>query len=201
VYQNLRPYNKPVAETSTVIDRRINRTRRALTNALIALTLEKGYDSVTVREIAERADIGYATFFRHFPDKDALLADVLEGTLNGFLELIQPVINDPERTATLVFEHVKQNCNLVRVLLRTRNVSPLMPRIFTFSSQAMLETLIPNHESAIPPEIAAHHMIASIVELIEWWLEHDMPYPPERMGKIVNALIMQPTRKLAFLGR
>jgi hypothetical protein len=100
---------------------------------------------------------------------------------------------------TLVFEHVKQNSDPVRVLLRTRNVSPLLPRIFAFSSQTMLETLTPNPKSLIPPEIAAHHMIVSILELLEWWLDHDMPYSPERMGKIVNALIMQPTRNLAFL--
>lgn len=186
-------------EILTVIDKRINQTRRALTSALISLTLEKGYDAISVRDISERAGVGYATFFRHFSDKDALLEDVLEGTLTDFLGLIQPVMNDPERTVTLVFEHVKRNPDLVRVLLRTRNVSPLLPRIFVFSSQAMLETLTPNPKSLIPPEIAAHHMIVSILELIEWWLEHEMPYPPEHMGKIVNALIMQPARTLAFL--
>jgi AcrR family transcriptional regulator len=190
-----------VPAISTVLDKRINQTRRALTSALIGLTLEKGYDALTVRDISERANIGYATFFRHFPDKDALLSDVLEGTLSEFLELIRPVMNDPERTVRLVFEHVRQNSDPVRVLLRTRNVSPLLPRIFAFSSQAMLETLTPNPKSLIPPEIAAHHMIVSILELLEWWIEHEMPYPPERMGKIVNALIMQPTRTLAFLER
>ncbi len=188
-----------MSEISTLTDKRINQTRRALTNALIALTLEKGYDAITVRDISERANIGYATFFRHFSDKDALLEDVLEGTLTDFLGLIRPVINDPERTVTLVFEHVEQTPDPVRVLLCTRNVSPLLPRIFAFSSQAMLETLTPNPKSLIPPEIAAHHMIVSILELIEWWLEHEMPYPPAQMGKIVNALIMQPARELAFL--
>jgi AcrR family transcriptional regulator len=188
-----------VSEPAT--DPRVNRTRNALTNALIELTLEKGYDAVTVRDLSERASIGYATFFRHFSDKDALLADVLEGTLNDILELIQPVTNDPERTATLVFDHVQQNADLVRVLLRTRNVSPLMPRIFQVASQSMLQTLTPKPDSPIPPEIAAHHMIASFVELIEWWLEQDMPYPPERMGRIVSTLIMLPTREIAFLER
>jgi AcrR family transcriptional regulator len=185
----------------TVTDRRVNRTRRALTSALIELTLEKGYEAVTVRELAERADIGYATFFRHFPDKDALLADVLDGTLEELLQLIQPVVNDPERTATLVFDHVGRNRDLVRVLLRTRNVSPLMPRIFALSAQIMLETLTPRADSPIPPEIAAHHMIASFIELIEWWLDHATPYPPERMGRIVSALIVRPTREIAFLER
>jgi AcrR family transcriptional regulator len=46
-------------------DRRVKRTQSALAKALIALTLEKGYDAVTIRDITERADIGYATFFRH----------------------------------------------------------------------------------------------------------------------------------------
>jgi AcrR family transcriptional regulator len=193
--------NGRVTEAPTVTDRRVNRTRRALTNALIALTLEKGYEAVTVRDLAERADIGYATFFRHFSDKDALLADVLEGTLQDLLELIQPVMDDPERTATLVFDHVGQHRDLVRVLLRTRNASPLMPRIFAFSAKAMLERFTPKPEGPIPPEIAAHHMIASFIELIEWWLEHDAPYPPERMGAIVSALIIRPTREIAFLER
>lgn len=184
-----------------VTDRRVNRTRRALTNALISLTLQKGYEAVTVRELAERANIGYATFFRHFTDKDALLADVLEGTLTDLIGLIQPVMDDPERIATMVFEYVGHDRDLVRVLLRTRHVIPLMPRIFARSAQSMLETRLPNAESPIPPEIAAHHMIASFVGLMEWWLDHDMPYPPERMGRIVSALIMRPTREIAFLKR
>ena len=180
-------------------DKRVHQTRLSLTNALIALNLIKGYDAVTVRDISEHAAIGYATFFRHFADKDALLQDVLEGTLTDFLTLIRPVLNDSERTAELVFQHVEQNPDLIRVLLHTRNVGPLMPRIFAFSAQAMRETLNPNPESLVPAEIAAHHMIVSMLELIEWWLERNMPYTPEHMGKIVNALIMQPTRRVAFL--
>ncbi len=59
------------------VDRRIKRTQKLLQEALISLTLEKGYDEVTIREITDRADVGYTTFFRHYPDKEALLADVL----------------------------------------------------------------------------------------------------------------------------
>jgi hypothetical protein len=53
----------------------------------------------------------------------------------------------------------------------------------------------------VPPEIAAHHMIASFLELIDYWLEHDLPYPPERMGAIVTHLVMNPTRAVAFVAR
>src|SRR5438876_10846293 len=71
-------------------DRRVRRTQRLLARALIALTLEKGYEAVTIRDITERADIGYATFFRHYHDKDELLQDVLDVVLAELIELLCP---------------------------------------------------------------------------------------------------------------
>ena len=62
-------------------DRRIKRTQQLLAKALIALTLKKGYEAVTIRDITEHADIGYATFFRHYSSKDALLRDVSDVVL------------------------------------------------------------------------------------------------------------------------
>ena len=58
-------------------DRRVNRTRRALKEALTDLILEKGYEHVTVGDVLDRADVGRSTFYAHFVDKDALLMAIL----------------------------------------------------------------------------------------------------------------------------
>jgi AcrR family transcriptional regulator len=50
-------------------------TRQALADAALALFLERGFDKVTVAEIAEAADVSTATLFKHFPSKEALLFD------------------------------------------------------------------------------------------------------------------------------
>ena len=47
-------------------DRRIKRTRNALNQALAELVTEKAYDEITIQEIADRADIGHRTFYRHY---------------------------------------------------------------------------------------------------------------------------------------
>ena len=82
------------------IDRRVRRTRKSLEDALIALTLEKEYEEITIQEITERADVGYRTFFRHYADKDDLLRDVLESTTMELRELMSPpnpeVLVDPD---------------------------------------------------------------------------------------------------------
>lgn len=51
-------------------------TRQALTDAALRLFLERGYDDVGVREIAEAADVSVTTLFKHFPGgKEALVFD------------------------------------------------------------------------------------------------------------------------------
>jgi hypothetical protein len=44
----------------------------------------------------------------------------------------------------------------------------------------------------VPVEVALSHFMSSLVMLIRWWLDHGMPYPPERMGQIVAELIIRP---------
>src|SRR5690606_12454565 len=69
----------PMSGAAVKVDARVRRTRRRLQDALVALVLERGYEAVTIRDVAERADVGYATFFRHYASKEALLLDLLEG--------------------------------------------------------------------------------------------------------------------------
>lgn len=54
-------------------DRRVSKTRKALKDALTDLILDKGYESITVQDVIDRADVGRSTFYAHFIDKDDLL--------------------------------------------------------------------------------------------------------------------------------
>ncbi|MGK4597243.1 TetR/AcrR family transcriptional regulator [Amycolatopsis sp. w19] len=50
-------------------------TRQALADAALNLFLERGYDQVSIRDIAEAADVSTTTLFKHFPGKEALVFD------------------------------------------------------------------------------------------------------------------------------
>ena len=64
--------------TQNVEDLRVRRTRKLLQQALIELTIEKGFADVTVRDIAERAMVNRSTFYRHYLDKYDLLRQYIE---------------------------------------------------------------------------------------------------------------------------
>ena len=53
-------------------DRRIQRTRQSLRTALLTLIKEKGYDAISIEEITERANVGRATFYLHYKNKEDL---------------------------------------------------------------------------------------------------------------------------------
>ena len=52
--------------------------RRALIEASLALISEEGFSALTLREVARRAGVTHAAPYRHFLDKEALLAAVAE---------------------------------------------------------------------------------------------------------------------------
>ncbi|HYF64348.1 MAG TPA: TetR/AcrR family transcriptional regulator [Herpetosiphonaceae bacterium] len=181
-------------------DRRVKRTQRLLAEALISLTLDKGYDAVTIRDITEAADIGYATFFRHYPDKDALLTEVLRVVLEQLLALLQPQQGsaDPATIGGLLFGYVGEHSAVCRVLLSSHGSSDLLQQVIDTGTANVLRDNAPLPGSPVPMEIAAHHIVASSLALIDWWLDHGMPYPAEAMGRIYADMIVAPTARLAF---
>jgi AcrR family transcriptional regulator len=61
--------------TSGRRERKKAATRQALADAALELFLDRGFDHVGVREIAEAADVSTATLFKHFPTKESLVFD------------------------------------------------------------------------------------------------------------------------------
>ena len=59
------------------VDPRVKRTRQLLQQAFIELFQEKGFASITVQDIAERATVNWATFYAHYEDKYALMDSML----------------------------------------------------------------------------------------------------------------------------
>jgi AcrR family transcriptional regulator len=69
----------------TVLDPRIKRTRQLLHRAFTELLAEKSFEEISVHDIAERSTVNRATFYDHFPDKFALLEDIIAEKFQAML--------------------------------------------------------------------------------------------------------------------
>lgn len=70
-YGEAMPDNPPVGRR----ERKKAATRQAIADAALELFLEHGFERVSVRDVAERADVSTTTLFAHFPSKEALVFD------------------------------------------------------------------------------------------------------------------------------
>lgn len=190
----------PVTGTSGRTDARVVRSRRRLGGALVKLTLERGYEAVTIRDLTDEAGIGYATFFRHYSDKDALLRDMLDAVLAELMERLESLshLTDAAKIGTLVFEHAKDNADLYGVLLRSQHSIDLLPRALEVGMAGVLRTYRAKPGGIVPMDAAVNHLIRSFVALIDWWLANGMRPRPAVMGRVFDMLILGPTREAAF---
>jgi AcrR family transcriptional regulator len=187
------------------LDRRIRRTQQLLGDSLVSLIVEKGYEAVTIKDITDRADVAYVTFYRHYKDKDQLLMQRLQESLGELTEHIETAARQAkkefstENEGLLIFKHVQQHSTLYGTLLSSRGghqgSSRVRKRTQDLIALSFLKNCSPLHDTsyAIPAEVAAHHIAASLLALIEWWLENDMPYSVERMAQIYSKLIISAT--------
>ena len=72
-------------------DRRVQRTRRILRDALSTLLQERNWDEIGVQDICERADVGRSTFYAHYADKE----DLLQGSLEQLRDFLQEPTSAP----------------------------------------------------------------------------------------------------------
>ncbi len=176
-------------------DRRVLRTRRLLKKALIELTDDKEYEEITIRDITDHADIGYATFFRHYDGKDDLMLEIFTETIDEIESLLVSHGDRYfEQEGYLLFEHVSENQALYRSILDSQNFT----RKFRDHTKKMVQLHIEGHiehvaSPSFPVEIAAQHMVSSLIGLIDWWLANDLVFPIERMAMIYERLIIQGT--------
>jgi len=184
-------------------DARVIRTRRRLRAALVALTLERGYEAVSIRELTDVAGVGYATFFRHSRDKAELLLDLLNELLAELMTLLEPTLGagDTSREGAIVFGHVRDNADLYRVLFASQDSVALLPRASEVAMAGMLRSFEPKAGAVVPADAAINHLIASFVALAGWWLATGMEQTPERMGRAFEELVLRPTRESAFAAR
>lgn len=72
-------------------DLRVRRTHRLLREALLALIEERGFDALTVGEIASRAMVSRAAFYRYYQDKYDLAEQIFEETFQAIVNAFDPL--------------------------------------------------------------------------------------------------------------
>lgn len=180
-------------------DRRVQRTRQLLRDALVALILERGYEAVTVQNILDRANLGRSTFYLHYRNKEELL-------LSGFeqlrLALDAPVPRGSTATedrrqdgadySLALFRHAASYHRLYKAMVGKESGHLFLSHLHTHLSVSVRQHLaaLPadGRRAVVPLEVAVQYLVSSLLGLLTWWLDEDLPYPAEEMDGLFKRL-------------
>ena len=184
------------------LDRRVQRTRRALSKALIELVLEMGYDAVRVQDIAERANLRAATLYLHYRNKEDLLLNTLETMFDDLVETLQALQRDD--IGETIHQEFKAVRDLYRVVMGGQGSTAIRTRIRDYiaaqSSHRIsrrLEQLgAAENDFPLSVDFVATYVGGSLLALITQWLEDDRGYSAEMMGEISEMLIIRGVQSL-----
>lgn len=170
-------------------DRRVRRTKASLGEALMTLIVDKGYDKVTVQDIIERADVGRSTFYAHYETKDDLLLVALEHLAADIeLHMTDEPSDDVILPAVGVFSHLAKGHDEFKALMGSKGIELVhnaAMRALSERARTVIQRRADNGEQhRVPTEVRVAFLAGSLQSLLMWWLDNDMPYPPEEMAAI-----------------
>ena len=94
-------------------DRRIQKTKGLLHEALFSLIVEKNYETIVVNDILDRANVGRSTFYSHFNNKDDLLVSGIQDMLRAVHPAELPAVARPYEQliwfSLPIFEHIDEH--------------------------------------------------------------------------------------------
>lgn len=164
-------------------------TLRALRDALMALIMEKGYETVTIKDITERAGVDRTTFYLHARDKRQLFELSQRQMID---ELFPSDDQAPPRgqRSLWAFQQIAADPEAYRALF-TVNDNDTARRLHEYGS-AHIERLIEASGllSGAPFDLLASFASSAFRGLVLWWLEQDQRLPPERMAGIYASLLV-----------
>ena len=182
------------------VDPRVKRTRRLLREALVSLILKKDFASITIKEITDRAEVAYITFYRHYESLDQLLMEVLDEGLTDLMNHIETLAKQSETSALetegrLIFEYIGQKADLFRILFKSQSVTRVRKKVVRNIAAIFQKSCVPLERlgNQVTINIASNHIATSLLSLIEWWLDNKMTPPPAQMGKVYKSLIIDST--------
>lgn len=179
-------------------DRRVQRTRDLLQTALIELISERGYDAVTIQDVAERANVGRTTFYLHYSSKDELFMSCHEAVFSEFHfgpfhSLSREELLSPEAPLrmTSAYRHLLDGRALLYPVFQGKDSSLLLRRIRDRSAQeieANLRVAFAEADSTIPLDVLANYLAGAQIALVQWWLEKRQPHTPTTLAQAFHRL-------------
>jgi AcrR family transcriptional regulator len=189
-------------------DRRAQKTRRQLHDALVSLIHEKTYDSIAVKEIVDRANVGRSAFYAHFQDKDALLANGIHQMLQERSPRVLP--SSARRFSMLVwfslpvFEHIDRFRHFGGSMMGRKSRAIVHEHLRQVLIERIKDDVGPDlwqrAVSGMPPDLLADYVVATFILVLNWWVGTRSTLSPREADDLFLSMVVPTLEAIDRIG-
>lgn len=183
-------------------DLRVQRTRKMIIEAFFKLVETKGYEAVTIQDIADEAMINRATFYAHFKDKQHLYDAIFTFTLSAFTAILdsQQLVNGNrvrvkhiEELLTQLYINIQENKSFFLTIMdnnfnehfRKRLAEIIEEKYATIFSQLR----ITENDIDVPIDFVIEYMTSIFIGTLHWWITSETDMTPNHLAQSVIKLV------------
>ncbi|WP_018751913.1 TetR/AcrR family transcriptional regulator [Paenibacillus sanguinis] len=182
-------------------DLRIRRTKQSIRKAFYELIQEKGYEAITIQDIADQAMINRNTFYLHYQNKPDLLDTCMNELLGELKEAVVlcPISMSPfslsllETVMQTVLEHISLNMTFYRSMLIEENrIYPFQAKMEKIIKDKLMEGWKPAQENsvlAISKELLIEYLGSAFMGIVIWWIKKDKPLPADEVSSQFSRIV------------
>ncbi|MBK0010005.1 MULTISPECIES: TetR/AcrR family transcriptional regulator C-terminal domain-containing protein [Priestia] len=193
-------------------DLRVIRTRKMIKESFIDLIQEKGYESITIRDIADNALINRATFYLHYVDKQDLVDKLIDEVFEELTDIINPCIYIQKKRVNIsqfqsmieaIFTNIFHNATFYQIMLSEKGVHGFnrrMQEVIQEKFRKEFATInLQEQKFSTPPELLIHFISSALIGTVEWWVNNDLVYSPKHMAvQLVHLVTIGPLQSSGF---
>jgi len=175
------------------LDRRCIKTRKAIKQVFIRMMTEKDISDITIKEIADQADINRKTFYFHYTDVNGVLDDIENDVLEqlcGIIESfdIQKAIYDPYLIFKELTNIINDDFDFYKYFLQSTSDSRLLEKIKHVLKNRIIELVGPeiNNKKMLP--YAIEFAVSGILSIYREWFNSDRTYSLEEVSAFAGSL-------------
>jgi AcrR family transcriptional regulator len=203
------PTNEPVSvmnSNPSRTEKRKQQTRQRIKQATIQLLRKNGYETLSIHDIMEEADLGRGTFYIHFSDKESVVWEVIRESFKTYSTEIEEEVNcpcgipDAQCFWWRIFKRANENRELYQILFTGTINGVLTQWMYQYLSAIIAQRLpliLDVEKANIPPQFAVQMLTGAVMRLVIWWLENPDEMSYYEMGEKFYQMTLRMGQDLA----
>ena len=178
-------------------DRRVRKTKKLMTSALAQLLMQKPLSAISVREIAELADINRGTFYLHYRDIYDMARQLQDEIIEKFNRIVDSHANSGDGDElfpllTELFDLLSENADLARVMTGKNGDAAFLDKLKNIVREKCLADahLMLGIKNTDEFEYFYNYIVSGCIGVCSAWLTGGMKESPAQMAALVEKMIL-----------